>query len=238
MKRWLKDWNTKCLCDTVLMVETEPDWHPDCLNFSRRFRLKQPLQGNITRHRGVGTNCCRFGCLIYRQTLSIIQGLPKTYKCLETVLQITVLTHYRLMRIFGSNTRRLIQKMFMRLRLTCSIKIPSEDFEWWWSERVRNISWQSPDPLQVSGPRSSRRCEQIFMDRWATLFWCVTVNWRRAAETLWLETRYNHHYLYICEIFYVFWILDSVWPPWSTSEVRLLQSADLIQTSEVEFVSF
>lgn len=65
------------------------------------------------------------------------------------------------MRIFGSNTRRLIQKMFMRLRLTCSIKIPWEDFEWWWSERVRNISWQSPDPLQVSGPRSSRRCEQI-----------------------------------------------------------------------------
>lgn len=96
------------------------------------------------------------------------------------------------MRIFGSNTRRLIQKMFMRLRLTCSIKIPWEDFEWWWSERVRNISWQSPDPLQVSGPRSSRRCEQIFMDRWATVFWCVTVKWRRAAETLRLETRYNH----------------------------------------------
>lgn len=147
------------------------------------------------------------------------------------------------MRIFGSNTRRLIQKMFMKLRLTCSIKIPSEDFEWWWSERVRNISWQSPDPLQVSGPRNSRRCEQISGSMSDGVLMCYSELKESSRDALTRDSvqsseRCRNHYLYICEIFYVFWILDSVWPPWSTSEVRLLQSADLIQTSEVEFVSF
>lgn len=54
------------------------------------------------------------------------------------------------MRIFGSNTRRLIQKMFMKLRLTCSIK-----------SHQRTLSDGGQSVLGTSADRVQTRCRYL-----------------------------------------------------------------------------